>query len=43
MTTFIVATTTIIAIIGIGVAGWSIFDTRKKYFEDYVKRKKQND
>jgi len=28
--------------IGLGVAVWSYFDTRKKYFDEYVKRKRRD-
>jgi hypothetical protein len=30
----------IAAIVGISVATWSIINTRKKYYEDYMRRKR---
>ena len=35
----IATVTSIVGLIGIVVVVWSIIDTRRKYFEDYVKRK----
>lgn len=41
MSTLVVVVTATIGIIGLGVVAWSIFDTRKKYFDEYVKRKRR--
>lgn len=41
MTTFIIAITILTVAIGICVASWSIIDTRKKYYDDYVTRKRK--
>ena len=41
LTTLIVITGSIAAIVGIGVATWSIINTRKKYYEDYIRRKRR--
>ena len=40
LTTLIVITGSILAIVGVGVAIWSIVTTRKKYYEDYIRRKR---
>ena len=39
MTTLIVITGSILAIVGVGVAIWSIVTMRKKYYKDYMSRK----
>ncbi|MFT6909481.1 MAG: hypothetical protein ACJAS1_006200 [Oleiphilaceae bacterium] len=41
MTTLILAATATIGVFGISVVVWSIIDTRKKYFNDYVARKRK--
>ena len=41
LTTLIVITGLILAIAGVGVAIWSIVTTRKKYYEDYMSRKRR--
>ena len=41
LTTLIVITGSILAIVGVGVAIWSIVTTRKKYYEDYIRRKRR--
>ena len=41
MTTLIVITGSILAIVGVGVATWSIVTTRKKYYKDYMSRKRR--
>ena len=40
MTTLIVITGSILAIVGVGVAIWSIITTRKKYSDAYMRRKR---
>ena len=40
MTTVIIIIGSIAAIVGVGVATWSIIDTRKPYSEDYQKKKR---
>ena len=40
MTAGLIAIGSIAAIVGIGVATWSIINTRKKYYEDYIRRKR---
>jgi hypothetical protein len=42
MTTFIVSATVILALVGIAVSIWSLINTRNKYFEEYMKRKKND-
>lgn len=39
MTTVIIIMGSVAAIVGTGVAIWSIFSTRKKYYDGYMKRK----
>ena len=39
MTTLIYTVTAVVAILGVGVAIWSIFDTRKKFYNEYRNRK----
>lgn len=41
MTTLIYSITGLAAILGIGVAIWSFLNTRKKYYDEYKKRKGQ--
>ena len=43
MTTVIIIIGSIAAIVGIGVATWSILSTRKKYYDDYMRRKRRAD
>lgn len=40
MTAVIITIGSIAAIVGIGVATWSIINTRKKYYDEYMKRKR---
>ncbi len=39
MTTVIIIIGSVAAIVGVGVATWSIISTRKKYYNEYMKRK----
>ena len=41
MTAVIITIGSILAIAGIGVSIWSIIDTRKRYYEDYMRRKRR--
>lgn len=41
MNTLIIACTVFLAIIGCGVAIWSIYDTRNRYYEEYLDRKRR--
>ncbi len=43
MTEVIVITGTILAIIGVGVSIWSFIDTRKRYDDEYMRRKRRAD
>lgn len=43
MTAVIIIIGSIAAIVGIGVSIWSIIDTRKRYYEDYKRRKRRAD
>ena len=38
MTAVVIITGSILGIIGIGFSIWSIIDTRKRYYEDYMRR-----
>ncbi|MDE0313691.1 MAG: hypothetical protein OXM61_02215 [Candidatus Poribacteria bacterium] len=40
MTTAVIITGSILGVIGIGVAVWSIISTRKRYYEEYMRRKR---
>ncbi len=40
MNTIIVITTSLFVIIGISVFVWSIYDTRKKYYQEYLNRRR---
>jgi hypothetical protein len=42
MTNFIIIITVVLCISGIGFAIWSILDTRNKYYNDYVSRKRRD-
>lgn len=42
MTTIIIVATIILALIGIFIAVWSIITTRKKYYDEYIKRKRND-
>ncbi len=42
MTTLIILLSAIVGIVGIGVAVWSFLDTRKKYYEEYLDRKRKH-
>jgi len=41
MTAILLITGSILAITGSGVAIWSIINTRKRYYEEYVRRKRR--
>ncbi len=41
MTILILTATVLIGLCGIGVAVWSFFNTRNKYYSEYVERKKK--
>lgn len=43
MTTVIIIIGLIVAIVGVGVATWSIIDTRKQYGENYQTKKRRVD
>jgi hypothetical protein len=43
MTTVIIITGLVLAIVGAGVAIWSIVNTRKKYYDEYMRRKGRAD
>ena len=40
MNEVLIITGSILAIIGVGVAIWSIINTRKRYYEEYLRRKR---
>ena len=40
MTAILITIGSIAAIVGIGVATWSIISTRKKHYDEYMKRKR---
>lgn len=42
MNTFIVFATIVFALVGVAVSIWSLIDTRNKYFNEYIKRKKDD-
>ena len=31
-----------LVLVGLGIAVWSIIDTRKRYYEEYLSRRKRN-
>ena len=41
MNTAIIIISSVAAIVGICVSIWSIIDTRKRYYEDYMRRKRR--
>ena len=43
ITTIIVFFTFLLCTVGAGIAVWSILSTRKKYYLDYMQRKRRND
>ena len=43
MTVVLITIGSIAAIVGIGVATWSIISTRKKYYDEYMRRKRGAD
>ncbi len=43
MTEILIITGSILAITGAGVAIWSIINTRKRYYEEYMSRKRHAD
>lgn len=42
MTMLIIVVTVILASAGTGIALWSISSTRKKYFKEYIERKRND-
>ncbi len=42
MTTIIVIASILLALLGIVLAIWSIIDTRKKHYNDYIRRKRND-
>ncbi len=42
MTALIVTLTVLVACLGIAVAVWSLISTRKKYFNEYSERKRND-
>ena len=42
MTTVIVVLSIILSLLGVLLAIWSIMDTRRKYYDDYIKRKRND-
>ena len=43
MDIWILAITGLLAIIGTSVFIWSLIDTKRKYYQDYIDRKRKND
>ena len=41
MTAAVIITGSILGVIGIGFSIWSIIDTRKRYDEDYMRKKRR--
>lgn len=41
MTAVLIVIGSIAAIVGVGVATWSIISTRKKYYDEYMRRKRE--
>ena len=41
MTVAVIITGSILGVIGIGFSIWSIIDTRKRCYEDYMRRKRR--
>jgi len=42
MTELIVAASVIVGVAGVAVVVWSIFDTRNRYYSEYISRKKND-
>lgn len=42
MTNLIIVTSIILALLGVVTIIWSIIDTRQKYYNEYIKRKKND-
>ena len=42
MTEILVILASIVAVTGIGIAVWSIVDTRRRYYKEYTNRRKNN-
>ena len=40
MTTAVIITGSILGVIGIGFSVWSIINTRKRHYEEYMRRKR---
>lgn len=40
MTIIIIVLTLVIGLVGISIAIWSFIDTRKRYFDEYLSRKR---
>ena len=43
LTTIVVTLAIMLALFGIGVAAWSVIDTRRRYYEEYLSRRKRSD
>ncbi len=43
MTAAVIITGSILGVIGIGFSIWSIINTRKRYYEEYMRRKRRAD
>ena len=43
MTAVIITIGSILAIAGVGVSIWSIINTRKRYYNDYMRRKRSEE
>jgi Na+/melibiose symporter-like transporter len=41
MTAAVIITGSILGVIGIGFSIWSIINTRKRYYEEYMRRKRR--
>jgi hypothetical protein len=41
MNVLILTATLVIGLIGVGVVAWSFFNTRDKYYSEYVERKRK--
>lgn len=42
MTTFVISVTVILVLAGVAVSAWSLITTRNKYYEEYMKRKRND-
>ena len=41
MTSLIIVVTLVLCITGLGLVVWSLFDTRKKYYNEYMSRNRK--